>query len=349
MKAGLIALLEGSTLTQDMALNLLENLDEQVIKDLQWAAREKAISNYGKRIYLRGLIEFTNYCQQDCYYCGLRHSNKEVERYRLSEEAVLACCAQGDALGYETFVLQGGDDPYFTDERLVKLIGKIKSLYSKVALTLSLGVRSLESYQRLREAGADRYLLRHETADPLHFAKLHPADQSFAQRAQALRDLRQAGFTIGAGMMIGSPGQTLASLAQDLVFLQELQPEMVGIGPFLPQHETPLGSYPKGSLELTLAMIAIVRILLPQALLPATTAVGSSEKDGRVLAVQSGANVIMPNLSPGDVRKNYAIYDNKLYSNEEAAEGLEALRTQMRSIGYHIDMSRGDPIGGNKK
>lgn len=349
MKAGLIAFLEGSTLTQDMALNLLENLDEQVLKDLQWAAREKAISNYGKRIYLRGLIEFTNYCQQDCYYCGLRHSNKEVERYRLSEEAVLACCAQGDALGYETFVLQGGDDPYFTDERLVKLIGKIKSLYSKVALTLSLGVRSLESYQRLREAGADRYLLRHETADPLHFAKLHPADQSFAQRAQALRDLRQAGFTIGAGMMIGSPGQTLASLAQDLVFLQELQPEMVGIGPFLPQHETPLGSYPKGSLELTLAMIAIVRILLPQALLPATTAVGSSEKDGRVLAVQSGANVIMPNLSPGDVRKNYAIYDNKLYSNEEAAEGLEALRTQMRSIGYHIDMSRGDPIGGNKK
>lgn len=349
MKAGLIAFLEGSTLTQDMALNLLENLDEQVLKDLQWAAREKAISNYGKRIYLRGLIEFTNYCQQDCYYCGLRHSNKEVERYRLSEEAVLACCAQGDALGYETFVLQGGDDPYFTDERLVKLIGKIKSLYSKVALTLSLGVRSLESYQRLREAGADRYLLRHETADPLHFAKLHPADQSFAQRAQALRDLRQAGFTIGAGMMIGSPGQTLASLAQDLVFLQELQPEMVGIGPFLPQHETPLGSYPKGSLELTLAMIAIVRILLPQALLPATTAVGSSERDGRVLAVQSGANVIMPNLSPGDVRKNYAIYDNKLYSNEEAAEGLEALRTQMRSIGYHIDMSRGDPIGGNKK
>lgn len=349
MKAGLIAFLEGSTLTQDMALNLLENLDEQVLKDLQCAAREKAISNYGKRIYLRGLIEFTNYCQQDCYYCGLRHSNKEVERYRLSEEAILACCAQGDALGYETFVLQGGDDPYFTDERLVKLIGKIKSLYPEVALTLSLGVRSLESYQRLREAGADRYLLRHETADPLHFVKLHPADQSFVQRAQALRDLRQAGFTIGAGMMIGSPGQTLASLVQDLVFLQELQPEMVGIGPFLPQHETPLGSYPKGSLELTLAMIAIVRILLPQALLPATTAVGSSERDGRVLAVQSGANVIMPNLSPEDVRKNYAIYDNKIYSNEEAAEGLEALRTQMRSIGYHIDMSRGDPIGGNKK
>lgn len=330
-------------LSRDACRDMLSQLNAENLSILQEKARETVQGIYGNKIFIRGLIEFTNHCKQNCHYCGLRAENKKVSRYRLTEDEILACCDTGDALGFRTFVLQGGEDPYFNDERMVALIHRIKEKYPNTALTLSLGVRSAESYHRLHDAGADRYLLRHETADAAHFATLHPPEQSFAQRKAALYALREAGFVIGAGMMIGSPGQTIETLTEDLMFLQALRPEMIGVGPFLPQHETPLGSYPKGSITTTLGVLSILRLLLPNVLLPATTAVGTAETDGRALAVLSGANVIMPNLSPLRVRDKYAIYDNKLHQNEEAAEGLAALKRQMAHIGYDIVADRGDP------
>lgn len=343
MQAIIESLAKEHTLSRDACIELLSQLNAKNLPVLQEKARETALHVYGNKIFIRGLVEFTNYCRQNCYYCGLQAANTRVSRYRLTDDEILECCATGEALGFKTFVLQGGEDPYFTDERMVPLVRRIKDTYPKSALTLSLGVRSFESYRRLHEAGADRYLLRHETADAAHFARLHPPEQTFAQRKEALYQLREAGFIIGAGMMIGSPGQTLETLAEDLMFLQELQPEMIGVGPFLPQHDTPLGSYPKGSITTTLGILAILRLLLPAVLLPATTAVGTAETDGRSLAVLSGANVIMPNLSPLRVRDKYAIYDNKLHQNEEAAEGLAALKKQMTQIGYDIVADRGDP------
>lgn len=297
---------------------------------------------YGRDVYLRGLIEFTNICKNDCLYCGIRRSQPNVVRYRLTHEEILDCCREGYALGYRTFVLQGGEDPFFTDERLCAIVRDIRTLYPDCAITLSVGERSRDSYSRLRQAGADRYLLRHETADAAHYARLHPPELSLTNRMRCLRDLRELGYQVGSGFMVGSPYQTTQSLLQDLRFLQQLQPDMVGIGPFIPAKGTPFASRPAGSLALTLRLIAVLRLLLPHALLPATTALGTIHPQGREMGLRAGANVVMPNLSPPRFRTQYALYDGKICTGEEAAECRGCLERRIENAGYRAITARGD-------
>ena len=306
------------------------------------AARETARSRFGNRIYTRGLIEFTNYCRCDCYYCGIRRSNRQTERYRLTQEEILACCRAGYALGFRTFVLQGGEDPYFTDERICELVRAVKSSWPDCAVTLSIGEKEHSSYRLYRKAGADRYLLRHETASPAHYRRLHPPEQTPQRRRQCLWSLMELGYQVGAGFMVGSPYQTPENLADDLLFLHELSPQMAGIGPFIPHHQTPFSAFPAGTLRQTLLMVALTRLILPNALLPATTALGTIAPDGRERGVLAGANVVMPNLSPVGVRKQYALYDNKICTGDEAAECRACLQNRMRSIGYELAVDRGD-------
>jgi biotin synthase len=299
---------------------------------------------YGNDVYFRGLIEFTNFCKNDCYYCGIRRGNKNVERYRLSLERILQCCKMGDILGYKTFVLQGGEDPYFTDERVVDIVSAIRQAYPNHAITLSIGEKGRESYEKFFAAGANRYLLRHETANDKHYAKMHPASMSLANRKQCLFTLKEIGFQVGAGFMVGTPFQTPQALLEDLRFLQELQPAMVGIGPFLPEAETPFADQAGGSLEQTLRMVALSRLLLPKALIPATTALGTISPQGREKALMAGANVVMPNLSPKAVRKLYSLYDNKICTGDEAAECRLCMEGRIRSIGFVPAMVRGDAV-----
>ena len=306
------------------------------------AARETARSRFGNRIYTRGLIEFTNYCRCDCYYCGIRRSNRQAERYRLTQEEILACCRAGYALGFRTFVLQGGEDPYFTDERICRIVSAVKSSWPDCAVTLSIGEKEHSSYRLYRKAGADRYLLRHETASPAHYRRLHPPEQTPQRRRQCLWSLKELGYQVGAGFMVGSPYQTPENLADDLLFLHELSPQMAGIGPFIPHHQTPFSAFPAGTLRQTLLMVALTRLILPHALLPATTALGTIAPDGRERGVLAGANVVMPNLSPVGVRKQYALYDNKICTGDEAAECRACLQNRMRSIGYELAVDRGD-------
>lgn len=296
---------------------------------------------YGRRVFIRGLIEVSNHCRNNCLYCGIRRDVR-CQRYRLTPEQIMDCCRTGQALGFRTFVLQGGEDAWFTDEVLCTLIGDIKREFPDCAVTLSLGERGRESFQRLRDAGADRYLLRHETADRAHYGHLHPAEMSFDHRMQCLCDLRDLGFQVGAGFMVGSPGQSIDTLLKDLAFIDDFRPEMVGIGPFIPAAGTPFENEPAGSVELTLRLLSIIRILHPRVLLPATTALGTLHPTGRERAVKSGANVVMPNLSPQDTRALYAIYNNKLSTGSEAAESLTDLRLRMQAIGYEIPVDRGD-------
>lgn len=297
---------------------------------------------YGKDVYIRGLIEFTNYCKNDCYYCGIRKSNPNVRRYRLDEDTVLACCRHGYSLGFRTFVLQGGEDGYFTDERMVRLIGKIKHMFPDCALTLSIGEKEHASYQAYFDAGADRYLLRHETYNTEHYGKLHPSYLSASHRQDCLFDLKSIGFQVGAGFMVGSPFQKTEHLAEDMLFLKRLNPHMVGIGPFIPHRDTPFAGEKAGSLELTLYMLGLLRLMLPKVLLPATTALGSICDNGRELGILAGANVVMPNLSPPDFRKDYSLYDNKISTGAESAQGLAQLSRRMENIGFHITVHRGD-------
>lgn len=299
-------------------------------------------AHYGDAVFLRGLIEFTNYCRNNCYYCGIRAGNHDVQRYRLSRDQILSCCTEGYRLGYRTFVLQGGEDPYFTDDRLCEIVGAIHTAFPDCAITLSVGERSRASYQRLFNAGADRYLLRHETADPFHYARLHPADLTASNRRRCLYDLKEIGYQVGAGFMVGSPYQTTDSLIADLRFLQDLQPDMIGIGPFIPHSATPMGSEPPGSLELTLRLLSILRLMFPYVLLPATTALGTICPDGRERGLRAGANVVMPNLSPADVRKQYELYDNKICTGEESAQCRDCLELRVRAAGYRIVTDRGD-------
>ena len=297
---------------------------------------------YGDAIYVRGLIEFTNYCKNDCYYCGIRRSNRNAQRYRLTEEDILACCREGYELGFRTFVLQGGEDGYYTDEKLVSLIRDIKETYPDCALTLSIGEKSEESYRAYREAGADRYLLRHETACEEHYRKLHPAAMSGENRRNCLRILKKLGYQTGAGFMVGSPFQTVDDLVEDFLFLKDLDPEMVGIGPFIAHQDTPFCDKESGTLEDTLFYLALLRLMLPNVLLPATTALGTIHSRGRELGVRSGANVVMPNLSPVSVRKKYMLYDGKICTGDEAAECRYCLSRRMEAIGCRIVTDRGD-------
>ncbi len=308
------------------------------------AARADAVRReiYGTDVYIRGLIEISSICKNDCLYCGLRRSNAHCERYRLTQEEICACADEGYTLGFRTFVLQGGEDPFFTDGILCAIVRELKRRHPDCAVTLSMGERSRESYALLREAGADRYLLRHETADAEHYAKLHPPEMSFARRIQCLRDLRDLGYQTGCGFMVGSPYQTSRTLAQDLALIETFHPDMCGIGPFLPQKDTPFGTCPAGSAALTCYLLSIIRLIHPPVLLPATTALGTADPTGREKGIQSGANVVMPNLSPVQVRKKYALYDGKLSTGAESAQCLSRLRQRMQSIGYQVVTDRGD-------
>lgn len=299
---------------------------------------------YGKSVFIRGLIEISNICKNDCYYCGIRRSNPGVHRYRLTAEEILSCCENGHRLGIRTFVLQGGEDPGFTREVLVSIISEIRSRFPDCAITLSLGEMEKESYQAFYNAGANRYLLRHETADAAHYARLHPPQLTLANRMQCLHQLKEIGFQAGAGFMVGSPYQTPETLAEDLLFLKELQPHMVGIGPFIPQKDTPFAGEKTGGLHETLVMLALTRLMLPGALLPSTTALGTIHPGGREMGLQAGGNVVMPNLSPVENRKFYALYDNKAAFGAESAEGLRLLFEKVRAAGYEPDMGRGDHV-----
>lgn len=308
-------------------------------------ARAIADKQYGKDIYIRGLIEFTNYCKNDCYYCGIRCGNTKAERYRLSQSDIMACCSEGEKLGFRTFVLQGGEDPYYTDDRIVDLIRKIRATHPDCAITLSIGERERESYRRFWEAGADRYLLRHETASQSHYEKLHPKNLSLKHRKQCLWDLKEIGYQTGCGFMVGSPRQTVEDLAEDFQFIRELHPHMVGIGPFIPHSDTPFAKEAQGSIELTLYLLSLLRIQQPDLLLPATTALATIHPRGRELGIEAGANVVMPNLSPTRVRGKYVLYNGKVCTGDEAAECRQCLERRIESIGYHIAISRGDHHG----
>lgn len=322
---------------------LLRHVDDETRAVLAERARSAREPRYGRRVFIRGLIEFTSYCKNDCYYCGLRASNTACERYRLTAEEILACADTGYKLGFRTFVLQGGEDARFTDERLCAIVSAIKEEYPACAITLSAGERSYEGYDRLRAAGADRYLLRHETADAVHYAQLHPASMSWKRRMACLRDLRALGYDVGCGFMVGSPFQTPATLAADLNFIQEFSPEMCGIGPFMPHHATPFAGEPAGTLEQTLVLLSIIRLIKPNILLPATTALGILHPHGWELGMEAGANVAMPNLSPADVRGKYLLYDGKPCSDVEATRSRRSLEERMEQIGYHVVTGRGDP------
>ena len=322
---------------------LIENDFE--VSDLYKAADNQRQKIYGNKVYIRGLIEFTNFCKNNCYYCGIRAENKNVLRYRLTEDEILSCCKSGYHLGFRTFVLQGGEDNHYTDKDICNIVSAIKGKFSDCAVTLSIGEKPKESYKEYFNAGADRYLLRHETADCSHYSRLHPDNMSLKSRKECLYNLKEIGYETGAGFMVGSPFQTTEHIIQDLRFLQELEPDMIGIGPFISHSETPFAKYKNGGFELTLRLISILRLMFPNVLLPATTALGTINPKGREMGLMAGANVVMPNLSPVENRKLYQIYENKLYSDEEAAESIEMLKKQVADIGYEIVTD----IGNRKK
>ena len=309
---------------------------------LEQKARETAVVVYGKKIYVRGLIEFTNHCRNNCLYCGIRAQNANIRRYRLSNDEIISCCENGYRLGYRTFVLQGGEDVFYTDDKITAIISTIKKRFSDCAVTISIGEKSKESYERFRAAGADRYLLRHETADSEHYGKLHEKRQSFANRMRCLNDLKAVGFQTGCGFMVGSPYQTVDHLVKDLCFIKKFNPEMVGIGPFIPHTGTPFAAFNAGSAAMTVKLLAIIRLLLPYVLLPATTALATVAKDGRKRGIMAGANVIMPNLSPADKRELYSLYNRKACTGTEAAEMIAAIEREIKDMGYEIVCSRGD-------
>lgn len=341
MKALIDQLALQHDLTDEQLLELLDNMDDANRAYLIEKAHETRMEVYGDRVFMRGLIEFTNYCKQNCLYCGIRAENTDVERYRLSVEEVLKCCETGYWLGYRTYVLQGGEDPYFTDERLVEMITAIKKRFPDTALTLSLGERSRESYEKIFAAGVDRYLLRHETASKELYESLHPK-MSFENRQACLQVLKDIGFQVGAGFMVGLPGQENKHLVQDLRFLKNLNPHMTGIGPFIPHHDTPLKEEAGGTVDMTVTLLAILRLMLPQVLLPATTALGSLDKLGREKGIKAGANVVMPNLSPTEAKEKYMLYDGKICTGDEAAECRQCIEGRINRAGFTIDMSRGD-------
>ncbi len=334
-------LIKENNLTAAEYLMLIENRDE--IRD--YAAKKACeLRNkiYGKKVFIRGLIELSSYCKNNCYYCGIRALNKNAERYRLTKEEILSCADEGYRLGFRTFVMQGGEDGYYTDELLSEIIREIKRRYPDTAVTLSLGERSYESYRALKKAGADRYLLRHETVNKEHYAKLHPKEMSFENRQECLRQLKSLGYQTGAGFMVGSPYQTNEDLARELIYLRETQPEMVGIGPFIPHKDTPFADFEGGTAEMTVFLLSLIRLTLPRVLLPATTALGTIDPMGREKGIMAGANVLMPNLSPVSVRKKYELYDNKICTGEEAAQCIGCLSERVKNAGCEIVKDKGD-------
>ncbi|SEL48092.1 biotin synthase [Ruminococcus sp. YRD2003] len=329
----------------DAELKLLIVIDDADAAELlRRRADEVRQRHYGKKVFLRGLIEVSSYCKNDCLYCGIRRSNKDADRYRLTREQIMLCAESGYELGFRTFVMQGGEDSFFTDDFICGVISELRGKYPDCAITLSLGERSFDSYRRMKEAGADRYLLRHEAADEELYKCLHPAEMSLSHRKQCLFDLRELGYQVGAGFMVGAPYQTADHIIADLRFLQELKPQMIGIGPFVPHHSTPFADEKGGTLGLTLRLLGILRLMFPKVLLPATTALGTIAPNGRELGLQTGCNVVMPNLSPVDVRKKYDLYDNKICTGEEAAECRACLQRRIEAAGYEVAVERGDCI-----
>lgn len=331
-----------SVLSEEEFVMLLENRTPELAGELFARARKIREARYGKDVYIRGLIEFTNYCKNNCLYCGIRCANTNAQRYRLTKEEILDCCWEGYDLGYRTFVLQGGEDPWYTPEKIEAVVKAIRADFPDCAITLSVGEHSREVYARWKEAGADRYLLRHETADADHYASLHPKNLTLENRMACLKDLKDLGYQVGCGFMVGSPGQTSAHIAKDLVFLHQFQPEMVGIGPFIPHCDTPLKDEPAGPLELTVFLLGIIRLMLPDVLLPATTALATIHPEGREMGIRAGANVCMPNLSPRAVREKYMLYNNKISTGEEAAQSRDALAKRIENIGCRVVVDRGD-------
>ena len=342
MKAIIDKLHQEHTLSLEEYRSLLLCEDAETLSYLQEKAQQTALSHFGNAVYIRGLIEISNRCRNNCLYCGIRKTNTMVSRYSLSRETILSCCRKGYALGFRTFVLQGGEDVSQTDEWIEETVSSIKQEFTDCAITLSLGEKSPNSYQRFFEAGATRYLLRHETFNEMHYQELHPSGMSRAHRLECLRWLKIIGYQTGTGIMVGSPGQTIDHLVEDLQFIERFQPEMIGIGPFIPHTNTPFADQPAGSVEMTLKLISIFRLIHPSALIPATTALATLSPDGRERGILTGANVVMPNLSPSSVREKYALYNNKAAFGSEAAEGLKLLEEQLNKIGYTISRERGD-------
>ncbi len=338
-------LYETHALSRADCKTLLCDLDEEEDAYLARLALATKERYYGKEIFIRGLIEVSNICKNDCYYCGIRASNKNCDRYRLSPDEILSACDNGYTLGFRTFVLQGGEDGYFTDECLCNLLCEIKTRYPDCAVTLSLGERSDDSYRALKAAGADRYLLRHETADKAHYGLLHPQNLLWDNRMRCLETLRACGYQVGCGFMVGSPYQTYDMLAEELCFIERFKPDMCGIGPFIPHKDTDFRDCPAGSATLTCRLLSLIRLIHPTVLLPATTALGTLHPEGREMGILHGANVVMPNLSPQTVRKKYMLYDNKLSDGDESAEAVESLRTRLHTIGCEIAVARGDRFG----
>lgn len=333
-----------NSLSKSEILYILDNIKSDEIDYLCKKALATRKKFYDNKVYMRGLIEFTNYCKNDCYYCGIRCSNKNISRYRLDLKQIIECADLGYKLGYRTFVLQGGEDNYFTDDKIVEIIKSIKNKYDDCAITLSIGEKSYESYKKYFLAGADRYLLRHETATQEHYKKLHPQNLRLSNRINCLRNLKEIGYQVGAGLMVDSPYQTNENIAEDLIFLKDLNPEMVGIGPFIPHHDTIFKDKPTGSLEKSIIVLALTRLLLPSVLLPATTALGTIDPKGREAGLNAGCNVVMPNLSPTDVRSKYTLYDNKICIGDEAAECRNCIEQRINRAGFVLDTSRGDNI-----
>lgn len=335
-------LFENHSLSKPELVFLLENRTKKTAEYLFEKSRLLRHKFYGNGVYIRGLIEYSSYCKNNCLYCGIRCSNKNAQRYRLSEEEILSCCEEGYRLGFRTFVIQGGEDPFVTDEQIEETVMKIKKNFPDCAVTLSLGEKERESYERFFKAGADRYLLRHETADENHYSLLHPKEMSFSHRMKCLSDLKDIGYQVGCGIMVGSPFQTNECIAEDLIFMEKFKPHMVGIGPFIPQHDTPFRDKKQGSLSLTLYLLGLIRLLLPNVLLPSTTALGTIHPYGREMGILAGANVVMPNLSPVGVRKKYQLYDNKICTGDEAAQCIGCMSNRMESVGYKVLVDRGD-------
>lgn len=346
MDARIASLIEKLSQTHHLSdneyLELIENRTPEAADLLAQRAVEARQPIYGTTVFTRGLIEISNICKNDCLYCGIRRSNHNVERYRLDPDVIVACAKEGYQLGFRTIVLQGGEDAYFSDEVLGGIVERIVAACPDTAVTLSMGERSRDSYQRLFDAGASRYLLRHETADKEHYEHLHPQEMSWERRMQCLRDLRDIGYQVGAGFMVGSPHQTTTHLAQEMRFVEEFKPDMCGIGPFIPHHDTPFKDKPAGTLELTCYLLSIIRLIYPPVLLPATTALGTIDPRGREKGMLAGANVVMPNLSPVAVRKQYELYDNKICTGEESAQCRGCLGLRMNLIGYELAVDRGD-------
>ena len=333
------------SLTLDEYRYLLEHRNRESMEIAAGYAKEFQNHYYGNQVYIRGLVEFTNFCRNNCLYCGIRRDNQNCQRYRLNKQEIVDCANEGYDMGFRTIVLQGGEDFAYSDDDICDIIRSIRSAHEDLVVTLSIGERSRESYRRYYDAGARRYLLRHETASPELYAKLHPAELSWEHRMNCLKDLKEIGYQVGAGFMVESPGQTMRDLAMDLKFVEEFKPDMCGIGPFITHQDTPFANEPSGTLETTLFCLSLIRIIYPMVLLPATTALGTIHPRGREMGIMAGANVVMPNLSPASVRKKYALYDNKICTGEEAAECLECLKRRMESIRYQIVTDPGNRAG----